>query len=138
MAKKNPYRTKKWTPKEIERILLLSQDIVSLNTLVGAVDGDADTEIGDLIPDPDPGPDEILLKGERITHVHECLDSAMKPKEAQVLRMRFGIGEYPIMTLEEVGEILGITRERVRQIENRALRKAKIYFTKKKMEFEDV
>lgn len=129
---------KRYTPKEIERILLLTQDAVSLNVMIGGPDGEADTELGDLIPDEGPGPEDLFLIEDRKNNVHKCLNGALRPREAEVLKMRFGIGDYPIMTLEEIGEKLNITRERVRQIESKALRKAKVYFLKQKMRFEDV
>lgn len=129
---------KKYTPKEIERILLLAQDVVSLNLVIGGPDGEADTEIGDLIPDEGPGPEDLLLIEDRKSNVHRCLNSALRPREAEVLKMRFGIDNYPIMTLEEIGDKLNITRERVRQIEDKALRKAKVYFLRQKMRFEDI
>jgi len=77
--------------------------------------------LGDVVPDErHPGPDEELTDGDSLKHVFRMLGT-MEVREATILRMRFGLdGEEP-RTLKEIGEALGLTRERVRQIEHEAL-----------------
>ena len=67
-------------------------------------------------------PDEALVESDSLRHVMEML-STMDDREATVLRMRFGLGNQEPKTLKEIGEQLGLTRERVRQIETEALNK---------------
>ena len=102
---------------EIQRI---AQDPVSLETPIGEED---DSHLGDFIPDDDsPAPHEsaayTLLK-EQLEEVMETLT----PREAEVLKLRFGLEDGKARTLEEVGKEFMVTRERIRQIEAKALRK---------------
>ena len=102
---------------EIQRI---AQDPVSLETPIGEED---DSHLGDFIPDDDsPAPHDsaayTLLK-EQLEEVMETLT----PREAKVLRLRFGLEDGKARTLEEVGREFMVTRERIRQIEAKALRK---------------
>ena len=75
-----------------------------------------------LQDDHTPMPDEALFDEQEKTAIHRLLDS-IDEREATVLRMRYGLGGAEPKTLKEIGEILGLTRERVRQIENEALKK---------------
>jgi RNA polymerase primary sigma factor len=68
------------------------------------------------------GPEDELLDTDNLKHVFRMLDS-MDPREATILRMRFGLDDAEPRTLKEIGEALGLTRERVRQIESEALRR---------------
>lgn len=120
---------KKWTAKEVERILLIAQDVISLNLPIKQ-DNPDEGELGYYVEDPSPGPEERLLIAEREDNLLACLDKYLKPNEQKVIRMRFGFEtKYP-MTLEEIGKQLNITRERVRQIEARALRTLRYRLTK--------
>jgi len=92
---------------------------VSLETPVG----EEDSQLGDLIADQSlPFPDEAAIERNLAERVHAVL-SVLTPREEQVLRKRFGIGNEQERTLREVGEELGLTRERIRQIEAAALAK---------------
>ncbi len=107
------------SPKKIEETLLAVQDTVALQTVVG----DEDAELEDFITDQNsPSPCADLERGETIRRIRTMLKT-LPPKEAKVIRMRFGIGVERDHTLEEVGRHLSITRERVRQIEFQALRR---------------
>jgi len=75
-----------------------------------------------LADEKTPKPDEALFEEHEKEAIHRLLDS-IDVREAKVLRMRYGLGGEEPKTLKEIGEILGLTRERVRQIENEALRK---------------
>jgi RNA polymerase primary sigma factor len=107
--------------RKVEEVFRAIQDPIALQTPVG----DEDTELEDFIGDknsPSPYSDaERIEISEQIQRVLRTLT----PKEEKVIRMRFGIGAERDHTLEEVGRHLSITRERVRQIEAKALRKLK-------------
>lgn len=107
--------------KKVEEVFRAIQDPIALQTPIG----DEDTELEDFIGDktsPSPYSDAERIEGsEQLQRVLRTLS----PKEEKVIKMRFGIGADRDHTLEEVGRFLSITRERVRQIEAKALRKLK-------------
>ena len=79
--------------------------------------------LGELVADTrTKSPDEILMDNDNLEHVYKMLEK-MDQREATILRMRFGLDDADPRTLKEIGEVLGLTRERVRQIENEALSK---------------
>ena len=107
--------------KKVEDVFRAIQDPIALQTPVG----DEDTELEDFIGDKNsPSPYEDAEGKETSTYIQKVL-CTLTPKEERVIRMRFGIGVDRDHTLEEVGRHLTITRERVRQIEAKALRKLK-------------
>jgi RNA polymerase primary sigma factor len=82
-----------------------------------------DSHLGDFIEDTNnPTPSESIIHGSLMETVRKVL-ATLSPREERVLRMRFGIGERTDHTLEEVGQDFEVTRERIRQIEAKALRK---------------
>ena len=98
-----------------------SQIPSSLETPIG---GQEESEIGDLIPDeaiigPEEAVHEELLKEE----TEQALTQILNPRERLILQLRFGLGDGHVYPLEKIGEMMGITRERVRQIESKALEK---------------
>lgn len=105
---------------KVREIMKISQEPVSLETPIGE---EEDSHLGDFIPDDDaPAPAEsaayTLLKEQLI----DVLDT-LTPREEKVLRLRFGLDDGRARTLEEVGREFNVTRERIRQIEAKALRK---------------
>ncbi len=95
-------------------------DTLSLDTPVG---DEEDTSIGSFVPDDmTPGPADATSNAMLAEALKEILDT-LTEREADVLRMRFGMYDGRTHTLEEVGQIFGVTRERIRQIENKAIRK---------------
>ena len=107
--------------KKVEEVYRAIQDPIALQTPVG----DEDTELEDFIGDKNtPSPYSEAEKYEASEHIQGVLRT-LTPKEEKVIRMRFGVGAERDHTLEEVGRHLSITRERVRQIEAKALRKLK-------------
>lgn len=108
------------TPDKVREILRLSQEPVSLETPIGE---EEDSHLGDFIPDDDAlSPADaasISLLKEQLTEVLKTLT----PRESKVLSLRFGLEDGHPRTLEEVGSQFGVTRERIRQIEAKALRK---------------
>ena len=95
-------------------------DTLSLDTPVG---DEEDTSIGSFVEDDNtPGPADVTANALLSEALREILDT-LTEREADVLRMRFGMYDGRTHTLEEVGQIFGVTRERIRQIENKAIRK---------------
>ena len=77
--------------------------------------------LGEMVADQrQKGPEAEMVETDNLTHVYKMLET-MEPREATILRMRFGLDDSEPKTLKEIGESLGLTRERVRQIENEAL-----------------
>ncbi|MBU5449330.1 RNA polymerase sigma factor RpoD [Acetivibrio sp. MSJd-27] len=105
---------------KVREIQKISQDPVSLETPIGE---EEDSHLGDFIKDTDaPAPEEAAsstLLSEQLKDVLETLT----PREARVLKLRFGLDDGRMRTLEEVGKEFNVTRERIRQIEAKALRK---------------
>ena len=109
----------KTSSDKVGQTIQVFQDVVSLEHPIG----DGDTLLGDFIPDWDtPQADNQVGLKEMTREVARVLGS-LSPREEAVIRLRFGIGQGEPMTLEEVGHTLGVTRERIRQIEEKALMK---------------
>lgn len=107
------------TLAKLRWILQVSQPAVSLETPIG---DEEDNEIGSYVVDENsPSPAQITYENILRERVEEVL-STLSPREARVLRLRFGLGQDRAYTLEEVGQKFGLTRERIRQIEGKALR----------------
>ena len=105
---------------KIRKILKIAKEPISMETPIG---DDDDSHLGDFIEDGATlAPSDSALYGSMRDAFKEVLDS-LTPREAKVLRMRFGIGISSDQTLEEVGKQFDVTRERIRQIEAKALRK---------------
>ncbi|AEH43919.1 RNA polymerase, sigma 70 subunit, RpoD subfamily [Thermodesulfatator indicus DSM 15286] len=106
--------------EKVRKILKIAKEPISLETPIGE---DEDSHLGDFIEDPSvPPPDQVAISLSLIEQTRRVL-STLTPREEKVLRMRFGIGEKGEHTLEEVGKEFRVTRERIRQIEAKALRK---------------
>jgi RNA polymerase primary sigma factor len=108
------------TPEKIEEMLRNARQPVSLDNPVG---DDEDTRLGDLIEDSEaPGASDAIEHRVMIDTVHKAL-GGLEPREARVLALRFGLAEGRPHTLDEIGRDVGLTRERIRQIEKEALAK---------------
>ncbi len=106
--------------EKVRRVLKIAKEPISLETPIGE---EEDSSLGDFIEDKGAvSPLEEAIKGNLSAQTAEVL-SSLSPREEKVLRMRFGIGEKSDHTLEEVGQDFSVTRERIRQIEAKALRK---------------
>lgn len=119
------------TPDRVREIFKIAQEVTSLETPVGE---DEESILGDFIPDesqlsPVDQASKQLLKN----HLDEVLGT-LSEREARVLKLRFGLEGNKQMTLEEVGRVFGVTRERIRQIEAKALRKLKHPSRRKKLQ----
>ena len=107
---------------KVRRIEKISKEPLSLHAPLG----EDDSQIGDFIEDPRAiDPLEKLLRQDRENTLKQYMDEVLHPREAKVLRMRYGVGASTDHTLEEVGRQHEVTRERIRQIEAKGLRKLK-------------
>jgi RNA polymerase primary sigma factor len=105
---------------KVRKVLKIAQEPISLETPIGE---EEDSHLGDFIPDT-----AVVSPAEAVINLNlkEQTDSVLKtltPREERVIKMRFGVGEGSEHTLEEVGQSFAVTRERIRQIEAKALRK---------------
>jgi RNA polymerase primary sigma factor len=107
-------------PEKVRKILKLVKEPMSLDTPVGT---DEDSHLGDFVEDKSiVAADDTVISMDLAAQTRKVL-ATLTPREEKVLRMRFGIGERTEHTLEEVGQDFTVTRERIRQIEAKALRK---------------
>ncbi|MDO8429145.1 MAG: RNA polymerase sigma factor RpoD [Candidatus Daviesbacteria bacterium] len=106
-------------PSKAREIIKVSQEPTSLATKIG---DEEDSELGDFIEAPGLKPDEQATRELLRGHLDEVLGS-LSPREKRVLQLRFGLEDGKQRTLEEVGKEFGVTRERIRQIEAKAIRK---------------
>lgn len=110
------------TPEKVREIMKIAQEPVSLETPIGE---EEDSHLGDFIPDTDaPAPAEAAAFSMLKEQLMEVLQT-LTPREQKVLKLRFGLEDGRARTLEEVGKEFDVTRERIRQIEAKALRKLK-------------
>ncbi|TSC66083.1 MAG: RNA polymerase primary sigma factor [Candidatus Berkelbacteria bacterium Gr01-1014_85] len=110
------------TLDKVEHIMKISQEVVSLEAPVGE---EEDSRLGDFLEDKvSLSPQENAVMQLLRDHVSEFLDS-LNPREQKILKMRFGLEDGRTRTLEEVGKEFGVTRERIRQIEAKALQRLK-------------
>ncbi|SFH62241.1 sigma-70 family RNA polymerase sigma factor [Planctomicrobium piriforme] len=106
-----------------KKLKIVKKAIQLYNTTPQVDDSDNNVSLGDLIPDERMlGPEDDLINTDNLVHVERML-KGMDEREATILKMRFGLDDAEPRTLKEIGEALGLTRERVRQIESEALRK---------------
>jgi RNA polymerase primary sigma factor len=109
-----------WTAREVKDILRISQLPVSLEKPIGE---EEDSELGDFVEDESAeSPFELASENLRRENVRRALD-ALPAREREVIEMRYGLKGHKARTLEEVGRAFGVTRERIRQIENNTLKK---------------
>mgnify|MGYP003868737477 CR=1 FL=1 len=106
-----------------KKLSIVKMAIQLYNTTPQADDDEGGWSMSDTVADDRfKGPEDELLDHDNLKHVKQMLDE-MDPREATILRMRFGLDDAEPKTLKEIGETLGLTRERVRQIESDALRR---------------
>jgi len=118
-------------PDKVREIFKIAQDTTSLEAPVG---DNGESFLGDFIPDEgQPSPVDAASKQLLKDHLDEVL-ATLTEREAKVLKLRFGLEASKQMTLEEVGKVFGVTRERIRQIEAKALRKLKHPSRRKKLQ----
>jgi RNA polymerase primary sigma factor len=108
-------------PERLHETVQAFQEPVALEKPVG----DGSTEFGELLPDLQAVPPDAHVHRTELSHQLERILATLTPREQTVIRLRFGIGHDEACTLEQVGQSLSVTRERIRQIEAKALKKLK-------------
>lgn len=115
-----------WTLQKTKVIFFSEKEIISLDK---PISGDSeDGTLKDFIPDLSNMPQDVIEKSDSYRLIVQIMENNLTPREFMVLKYRFGIDDGIEMKLEDVGKKFNITRERVRQIENKALKKLKICF----------
>ena len=109
----------KMTPEQVREVLLRVPRSVSLDTKVGK---EKDTELGDLLETDDISPEDLLMRESLQRDLHKLL-ADLSSRERDVIRLRYGLGDGNPYSLAEIGRALDLSRERVRQIEAKALQK---------------
>ena len=105
---------------KVRKVLKIAQEPISLETPIGEVE---DSHLGDFIEDRTAvSPSEAVINLD-LKEQTESVLKTLTPREEKVIKMRFGVGDGSEHTLEEVGQNFAVTRERIRQIEAKALRK---------------
>ncbi|MFN4846267.1 MAG: RNA polymerase sigma factor [Rhodoluna sp.] len=108
------------TPEKVVEVQKYGREPISLSTPLGE---DGDSEFGDLIEDTSSEkPDEIAIDQAKRNELLRVLEG-MNPREAQIIRSRYGLDDGVMKTLDQIGADMGVTRERIRQIENKAMSK---------------
>ena len=106
-----------------KKLQIVKKAIALYNATPQSDQDDSGLTLGDIVPDDRTrAPEDELINNDNLKHVFQLLDE-MDSREATILRMRFGLDDSEPRTLKEIGEALGLTRERVRQIEGEALRR---------------
>lgn len=108
---------------ELDKVQTVMDIAQATSSLDVAVDDDGETCVGDLVADANAENPLAEMIREANLQIIESVFQTLSTKEAEILRMRFGINRDKPMTLEEVGQEYGVTKERIRQVENKAIRK---------------
>ncbi|MBA4391792.1 MAG: RNA polymerase sigma factor RpoD [Syntrophus sp. (in: bacteria)] len=116
--------------EKVRKIMKVTNGTISIETPIG----DDESKLGDFIADTKASSPFTELVGTSLKEEISKVLSTLTPREEKVVRMRFGIGENTDYTLEEVGDVFGLTRERIRQIEAKALRKLQHPTRQKRLE----
>ncbi len=104
---------------QVREVLIAVPKSVALEQRVGA---DQETELQELIESTAPTPDEVIMRESLRTALRQLL-SDLSPRERQVMELHYGLGEQPALEMAEIAALLGLSRERIRQIQHRALQK---------------
>ena len=120
-------------PEKIEYVIKIKQDISSLDAGVGRDGEDEDSVLGDFIEDEDSATPEESASNQLLKEQVQSVLSALSEREQKIIKMRFGLENGKSHTLEEVGQEFAVTRERIRQIEAKALAKLRKHKDAKKL-----
>ncbi len=116
--------------EKVRKIMQVSSGAVSIETPIG----DDESKLGDFIADPKASSPFMEFVGISLKEEIDKVLATLTPREEKIIKMRLGIGEATDFTLEEVGDVFGLTRERIRQIEAKALRKLQHPSRRKRLE----
>ena len=102
------------------------ENVASLDMPIRNSDGDDDSTIGDFIASAQTGPEEEVIKSDILNTIIKVLKEHLKDKQYEIVCCRFGLDGHQVMTLDQIGKAYGVTRERIRQIEEKALRRIRL------------
>ncbi|HET8884475.1 MAG TPA: RNA polymerase sigma factor RpoD [Candidatus Saccharimonadales bacterium] len=120
-------------PEKVEYVIKIKQDITSLDAGVGRDGEDEDSVLGDFIEDEDGATPEESAASQLLREQVQSILSTLSDREQKIIKMRFGLENGKSHTLEEVGQEFAVTRERIRQIEAKALAKLRKHKDAKKL-----
>jgi RNA polymerase primary sigma factor len=120
-------------PEKVEYVIKIKQDITSLDAGVGRDGEDEDSVLGDFIEDEDGATPEESATSQLLKEQVQAVLSTLSDREQKIVKMRFGLDSGKSHTLEEVGQEFAVTRERIRQIEAKALAKLRKHKDAKKL-----
>jgi RNA polymerase primary sigma factor len=120
-------------PEKVEYVIKIKQDITSLDAGVGRDGEDEDSVLGDFIEDEDGATPEESATNQLLKEQVQAILSTLSEREQKIVKMRFGLENGKSHTLEEVGQEFAVTRERIRQIEAKALAKLRKHKDAKKL-----
>lgn len=120
-------------PEKVEYVMKIKQDISSLDAGVGRDDDSEDSVLGDFIEDEDSATPEESASSQLLKEQVQAVLSTLSDREQKIIKMRFGLDNGKSHTLEEVGQEFAVTRERIRQIEAKALAKLRKHKDAKKL-----
>jgi RNA polymerase primary sigma factor len=120
-------------PEKVEYVMKIKQDITSLDAGVGRDDGEEDSVLADFIEDEDGDSPEDSAANQLLKEQVQSILSTLSEREQKIIKMRFGLENGKSHTLEEVGQEFAVTRERIRQIEAKALAKLRKHKDAKKL-----
>lgn len=120
-------------PEKVEYVIKIKQDITSLDAGVGRDGEDEDSVLGDFIEDEDGATPEESATNQLLKEQVQAILSSLSDREQKIIKMRFGLDNGKSHTLEEVGQEFAVTRERIRQIEAKALAKLRKHKDSKKL-----
>ena len=120
-------------PEKIYMIKRISQDVIQLERPVGGSDEENNAKISDTIEDQDQETQEVITTREILKEQISGILKDLSPREREVIELRHGMRDGIQYTLEQIGNMMGVTRERVRQIEARSLDKLRSHRTLKQL-----
>ena len=120
-------------PEKVEYVIKIKQDISSLDAGVGRDGEEEDSTLGEFIEDEDSATPEESATSQLLKEQVQSVLSTLSDREQKIVKMRFGLGGGKSHTLEEVGQEFAVTRERIRQIEAKALAKLRKHKDSKKL-----
>ena len=110
------------TPVHVQEMMMISKDVFSLDSKVGGDESDSNS-LGEMLEDTTSvSPEERVIQNDMKNQIDNVL-STLTAKEAEILRYRFGLNGKKAMSLKEVGEVFNLTKERIRQIEKKAIKR---------------
>jgi RNA polymerase primary sigma factor len=120
-------------PEKVEALIHISQDLLSLDAPLA---DEESTTLAEVLPSSDRESPENLIYIRQMMQELFATNNSLTVREKEILSLRFGIEDGVEHTLEEIGTVFGVTRERIRQIENRALGKARRLLSRKEQNFQ--